>query len=260
MHVMNNNYTNMGGVGEVFLTTHWSLIEDTGGSAGEKNGALIDSLVRKYWKPVYCYLRRRGHGNEEAKDLTQGFFQEVVLGRNLIDKADRTKGRFRSFLLTALNRYVINIHHKQNAKRHIPQAKTTPMNMGDMSELPQAVTTLTPEDSFTYAWVSALMEQVLEEVKAECEQTGKALHWQIFHDRALRPIMDGGVAPSLETICRKHGLSDTVKASNMIVTVKRRFQNLLRRHLRDSVMSDREAEEELKEIKRFLPRVAQAGG
>ncbi len=256
----NNGYTDMGGVGEVFLTTHWSLIEDTGSSTGDKNAALIELLLKKYWKPVYCYLRRRGCRNEEAKDLTQGFFQEVVLGRKLIDKADRTKGRFRSFLLTALNRYLINIHYKQAAKRHIPQTKITSMNIGDMSELPQAVTSLTPEDSFTYAWVSALLEQVLTEVKAECEKADKTLHWQIFRDRALRPIMEGSAAPSLETVCRKYGLSDTVKASNMIVTVKRRFQTLMRQHLRDSVMSDKEAEDELKEIRRFLPKVAQYSG
>jgi len=255
-----DDYTDMGGVGEVFLTTHWSLIEDMGGSDDDKNSALIELVLKKYWKPVYCYLRRRGYENEEAKDLTQGFFQEVVLGRKLIDKAERTKGRFRSFLLTALNRYLINIHHEQAAKRHVPKAKLVAMDISDMSDLPQAVTALTAEDSFTYAWVSALLEQVLKEVKAECEKADKSLHWQIFRDRALRPIMEGVDTPTLESVCQKHGVSDTVKASNMIVTVKRRFQTLLKQHLRQSVMSDKEAEEELKEIRRFLPKVAQDGG
>ncbi|MHC4538346.1 MAG: RNA polymerase sigma factor [Planctomycetota bacterium] len=198
-----DDYTNMGGVGKAFLTTHWSLIEDMGGTNEDKNAALVELLLRKYWKPVYCYLRRKGYSNEEAKDLTQGFFQEVVLGRKLIDKADRTKGRFRSFLLTALNRYLFNIHHEQAAKRHIPKMKILSMNICDIAELPEAVTTLTPEDSFTYAWVSALLEQILTELKSECEKTNKAVHWQIFRDRALRPIMEGGDAPSLESLCPK---------------------------------------------------------
>ena len=255
-----DDYTDMGGVGKSFLTTHWSLIEDMGDSDDDKNGALIELLLKKYWKPVYCYLRRRGCQNEEAKDLTQGFFQEVVLGRKLIDKADRTKGRFRSFLLTALNRYLINIRHEQATKRHIPRTKLIGMNISDLSELPHAVTTLTPEDSFTYAWISALLEEVLNELKAECEKNNKSLHWQIFRDRALRPIMEGSDAPSLQAVCEKHDFSDTVKASNMIVTVKRRFQALLGQHLRNSVMSDKEAGEELKEIRRFLPKMAQDGG
>ena len=116
-----DDYTDIGGVGKVFLTTHWSLIEGIGAGDDDKNSALIELLLKKYWKPVYCYLRRRGYGNEEAKDLTQGFFQEVVLGRKLIDKADRTRGRFRSFLLTALNRFLINIHQKEASKRYIPR-------------------------------------------------------------------------------------------------------------------------------------------
>jgi DNA-directed RNA polymerase specialized sigma24 family protein len=255
-----DGYTDMGGVGKAFLTTHWSLLEDIGSSDEDKNVALIELLLKKYWKPVYCYLRRKGLPNEEAKDLTQGFFQEVVLGRKLIDKADPTKGRFRSFLLTALNRYLINIRYKQAAKRHIPKTKILSMNIGDMSELPEVVTTLTPEDSFSYAWVSSLLEEVLAEVKTECEKDNKALHWKIFRDRVLRPIMESCDAPSLETVCRNYCLSDLTKASNMIVTVKRRFQSIMRRHLRDSVMSDREAEEELKEIRKFLPKMAQDGG
>jgi DNA-directed RNA polymerase specialized sigma24 family protein len=251
--------TAMGGVGRAFMTTHWSLIEDAGCSDDDKNTALIELLLKKYWKPVYCYVRRRGHPNEEAKDLTQGFFHEVVLSRNLLGKADRTKGRFRSFLLTALNHYLINVHHKQAAKRHIPKARLVGMSMDELSELPQAVTTLTPEDSFTYAWVSALLEEVLANLKAAYEQADRRLHWQIFRDRTLRPIMEGRDAPSLESVCRTYGVSDTAKASNMILTVKRRFQTLIRQHLRDLVMSDREAEEELQEISRFLPNVMQDG-
>ena len=123
-----DNDTDMGGVGKEFLTTHWSLIEETIASEDDRNQALIELLIAKYWKPVYCYLRRKGYGNEEAKDLTQGFFQDIVLGRRLIDDADRTKGRFRSFLLTALNHYLINVRHKESAKRHIPKSKLHSMN------------------------------------------------------------------------------------------------------------------------------------
>ena len=255
-----DDYTDMGGVGKVFLTTHWSLIENVVASDDDKNRALIELLLKKYWKPVYCYLRRRGYGNEEAKDLTQGFFHEIVLGRKLIEKAERAKGRFRSFLLIALNRYLINIRHEQGAKRFIPKTKIVSTNIVDILDLPEVVTTLTPEDSFTYAWVSALLEQVLVELKAEYDKSDKMVHWQVFRDRVLRPIMKGSDAPALEAICKKYGISDTVRASNMMVTVKRRFQTLLRQHLRNSVMSDKEANEELAEIRRFLPKVAQDDG
>ena len=89
--------TAMGGVQEAFLTTHWSFVDNIDASNEEdRNRALVGLLLKRYWKPVYCYLRRKGYGNEQAKDLTQGFFYEVVLGRQLIEKAERSKGRFRS--------------------------------------------------------------------------------------------------------------------------------------------------------------------
>jgi RNA polymerase sigma-70 factor (ECF subfamily) len=251
------DYTDMGGVGQAFLTTHWSLIEGLQAGEDDRNRALVELLLARYWKPVYCYLRRRGHPNEEAKDLTQGFFCEVVLGRNLIQKADQTKGRFRSFLLTALNRYVINMQEERAARKRTPGGGLVPLDLAEMTEVPHAMTTLTPEDAFTYAWVSALLEQVLQDVQAGCQKDGKAVYWQIFHDRVLRPVLKGAEAPSLESICRDYGLSDTAQASNMVVTVKRRFRTALTQRVRDSVMSDEEAEAELQEIRRFLPRLAQ---
>jgi RNA polymerase sigma-70 factor (ECF subfamily) len=249
--------TDMGGVGEAFLTTHWSIIENVGSSDDDKNRALIGLLLSKYWKPVYCYLRRKGHDNEQAKDLTQGFFHEVVLGRSLIQKADQSKGRFRSFLLIALNRYLITARTGQAAQKRIPKSKLVPLDIIDLPELRQAASELTPEDSYNYAWVSSMLEQVLAEVEAKCHQDGKTVHWHIFYDRILDPIMEKTEPPSMKEICRKYAVENEAKASNMMVTVKRRFQTVLRSHLRSLVVSEDQVEEELAEITRFLPKIAQ---
>ncbi|NIP51746.1 MAG: hypothetical protein GWN94_15880, partial [Phycisphaerae bacterium] len=122
--------TEMGGERETFLTTHWSLIEDVQ-SREDKDRALIGLLLDKYWKPVYCYLRRKGYGNEEAKDLTQGFFHEVVLSRELIRRADQSRGRFRSFLLHALNQYLIDEKRRQTSLKRIPRNKLVPLDFTD---------------------------------------------------------------------------------------------------------------------------------
>ncbi|MFH1882968.1 MAG: hypothetical protein ABIL62_09700 [Planctomycetota bacterium] len=252
-----DDYTSMGGTGQAFLTTHWSAIEDAGATDEDKNRALIGLLLKRYWKPVYCYLRRKGYDNEQAKDLTQEFFYEAVFGRGLIQKADESKGRFRSFLLIALNRFLINIKHKETAQKRIPKDKLVLLDMVDSLELPQTVSKLGPEDSFNYAWVSSLLEDVLEEVEAKCHADGKSVHWQVFYDRVLQPIIDGTDPPSLREICERYGIKDDAKASNMIVTVKRRFQAVLKKQLRDSVVSDEQVSGELEEIKRFFPKIAQ---
>src|SRR4030065_2580148 len=101
-YMSNHDQTSMGGDREAFLTTHWSFIEDVK-QHRDKDRALIGLLLKRYWKPVYCYLRRKGYDNEQAKDLTQGFLHEVVLNRDLIDRADPSKGSFRTLLLHALN-------------------------------------------------------------------------------------------------------------------------------------------------------------
>ena len=253
-----NDYTDMGGTGEAFLTTHWSLIEDIK-SDEDKDRALVGLLLKKYWKPVYCYLRRKGYDNEKAKDLTQEFFYEAVFGRGLIQKADESKGRFRSFLLIALNRFLINIKYKETAKKRIPKDKLVPLDMIDSLELPQILSTFRPEDSFNYAWVSSLLEEVLEEVEAKCHEDDKSIHWQVFHDKILQPIIDGTSTPTLKEICERYGVKDDAQASNMIVTVKRRFQGTLRKQLRNSVVSEEQIGGELEEIKRFFPKIAQDG-
>jgi len=252
-----DDYTDMGGTREAFLTTHWSVIEDAGSDDEDRSRALIGLLLKRYWKPVYCYLRRKGYDNERAKDLTQGFFHEVVLGRGLIEKADKSKGRFRSFLLIALNRYLINVKYEESAQRRIPRDKLVPLDMVDLPELPYKVEQSSPEESFNYAWISSLLEQVLEQVEITCQQEGKTVYWEVFHDRILQPITEGNEQPSLKEICDKYGIKDDAKASNMIVTVKRCFQTVLRKHLRDSVVSDEQIRGELKELRRFFPKFAQ---
>ena len=249
-----DDYTDMGGIGEVFLTTHWSLIGDIDASDDERNQALVSLLLKKYWKPVYCYLRRKGYDNEQAKDLTQGFFHEVVLGRDLIQKADQSKGRFRTLLLTALSRYLISAREYETARKRIPQRKLISLDLIDPSELPEPTSRSTPEDAFNYAWASSLVEQVLHEVETMCRDQGQAAYWQAFQNRVLQPIMERTNPPSIGEICRRYGIQDGIKASSMILTVKRRFRATLKKYLRNSVTSDEEEVDELREIMQFFPK------
>jgi RNA polymerase sigma-70 factor (ECF subfamily) len=248
--------TDMGGTHEAFLTTHWSLIDNI--QAGhDKDRALIKLLLQRYWKPVYCYLRRKGFNNEDTKDLTQGFFHEVVLNRQLIQRSDQAKGRFRSFLLHAVNQYIINQRAKQTATIRIPRDKLVSLESIDPSELPEDMSACEPDASYNYAWVSALLDQVLAAVKQSCSEEGLQTHWEFFNARIIEPILTGEPIPPLSDICTHLGVEDTRRASNMIITVKRRFREMLRKHIRNTVISTDQVEEELDEIISFLPKSAQ---
>jgi len=249
-----HNSTKSGGWDGAFPTTHWTYIFDARSENEAKQDAAIGELLKSYWKPVYCYLRCKGYDNEAAKDLTQGFFHEVVLGRSLIQRADRAKARFRTFLLTALDRYATSVHRAETAKQRMPEGGLVSLEGIDWKSVPEPVHSATPTEVFDYAWASALLDQVLAEVAAECREAGKATHWDVFRARVLRPIVDNTEPPRLPVLCEKYGISNEAKASNMIITVKRRFQVVLRRHVRQCVESDAQVDEEIRHLMRVFSR------
>ena len=249
----NYDYTSMGGEGGKFLTTHWSLIEDVK-EHQDKDQALTGLLMERYWKPVYCYLRRKGYDNEQSKDLTQGFFHEIVLNRNLLERADIQKGRFRTLILYTLNQYIIDEHRKDTSRKHIPKDKLIQLDVADLSVLPQMVCQLDAEQSFNYVWKAELLERVLTEVKDRYIKQGMKTHWFIFRDRVLEPSMEDSEIPSFNQICRQYGIDTEVTASNMLKTVKRLFRSILEKHIRLTVLTEETVDEELKEFFKFLKK------
>ena len=247
--------TGMGGARQAFLTTQWSLIGDIQ-NGRDRDNALIGFLLGQYWKPVYCYLRHKGHGNEQAKDLTQGFFHEVVLNRDLVGRADASRGRFRAFLLHALKQYTNKQNLKEQTQKRLEE-KAVAFEMEEEPVLPESVAQTTAEDSYHYAWLSSLLEHVLDEVKEACEDEGMELHWSLFNKRVVWPIFGNRTPPSLSELCENYDIDDVKKASNMMITVKRRFRIALMQHVRNTVLSQGQAPEELEELLQFLPKSAQ---
>ena len=247
-----NEYTSIGGKRGYFQTTHWTAIEAIESNDDACNKAIISDLLKTYWKPVYCYLRHKDYDNEQAKDLTQSFFHEVVLGRELIKRADRTKGRFRTLLLTALDRYLVSVHRKETARKCIPQNKLIPLEDAGFQELPAVVDSMNSDEVFQYTWVCEMLDRILEKVEIECSQRGMAMHWSLFNDRVLHPTVTCTKSPSLAELCRKYGIHATTKASSMIFTVKKRILAATRCLLSESVVSEHEFDEEVVELMKFL--------
>jgi len=248
--------TDMGGTRESFLTTHWSLIDNIQ-QHPDKDRFLIGLLLERYWKPVYCYLRRKGYPNEEAKDLTQGFFHEIVLNRRLVDRAESSKGRFRSFLLHALDQYLIDRMRRESTQNHIPKEKLVPFDITDLPELPNTIIDRSPEDCFAYTWKSELLERTLAQVQADCKQQGLETHWYIFRDKVLDPTLNNKESEPMKVIATRYGITSESTAFNMLLTVKRRFKTTLRTNLRITVLSDVDVEQEWQEMLNFFGKTKQ---
>ncbi len=231
--------TSIGGFRSEFPPTEWTrVIEPALGKA------IQDELVLRYWKPIYCFLRRKGYANEEAKDLTQGFFTEIILDSNLFRGIHRSKGKFRTILLTALDHYIIDVARHEKRKKRRPQLLTSLEEDFYMPDESLA----NPEDAFDYAWAVEILQDVLKTLEAECRQDGLSQHWEIFKARVLGPSMGSDAAPSLPELCARMGIDSEAKASNMIVTVKRRFKDLLKCRLRKYVDSDSDVDREIRRL------------
>jgi len=243
--------TSMGGIRKAFLTTHWSLIGEINQNE-DQDRMLIGLLLERYWKPVYCFLRGKGHDNEQAKDLTQGFLHEVVLNRDLVSRADPAQGRFRTFLLHALTQYLVDQQRKDRAQKRIPPDKLVHLDLSDPLALPDHLCELEPEQSFDYTWKVELLERVIDEVRDSYVKRGMDTHWSIFQARLLDPILTGQEPPSFRQICAQHQIAHETQASNMFKTVKRLFQSVLKKQVRQTVQSGEIVEDEMREIFKFV--------
>jgi hypothetical protein len=131
------------------------------------------------------------------------------------------------------------------------------LEVSELPALPRRVANASAEETYHYAWLSTLLERVVAQVGAECAEQGLKTHWILFQKRVVDPILGNQSAPSLADLCRTQSIEDAKTASNMIITVKRRFRTALLEHVRRTVLAEEQAADELNELLRFFPKSAQ---
>ncbi len=244
----------------VFCTTRWSMISEVRNPNSTSARSILNSLITDYWKPVYCHIRRKGIPADKAKDLTQDFFYSILYEKNLFAKAQKSQGRFRSFLLTALNHYLVSEYRYAQAKKRIENKEIFNSEMLDDIEISGVFDSMREDQSFSYAWIAALLENTTAAVKQHFSLLGKELHWLVFSRRVLEPIVHRTDPPSLAQLCKEYALENETVASNMITTVKRAFRKALRTRIREYVYTDSDVDDELTDLMVFLRKKSQDGG
>jgi len=227
-----------------FETTCWELL----GRPGDAEA--LGSLAVTYWAPVYAYVRRTGRSPDEAADLTQGFIAEVLLGRDLPGRADRQRGRFRWFLMTALDRYLKDRARRERART--AEGRPVPLDAAAMECQGRPGEDVGPEEAFERQWAASVLEQALERVRADCERDGMGEHWRAFEARVLGPALRRGPEVPLATVAEELD-TPPERVSAMVHSVKRR----LRRVFVDVVAATvpgtgEELEDEVRRLKRWL--------
>jgi RNA polymerase sigma-70 factor (ECF subfamily) len=207
----------------------------------------LAALCQTYWYPLYAYVRRRGYPPPDAEDLTQEFFARL-LEKNTLGAITREKGKFRSFLLSALSHFMIDEWKKGRARKRggggivSLDAREAETRLGR-----EPVDALTPEKAFERNWALALLTTVYQRLQSEYITDGKAA---LFDE--LKPCLAGArdSMPYAELAVRLGLAENTVKVS--VHRLRRRYRELLRAELAHTVDGPEEVEEELRCLFRAL--------
>lgn len=215
----------------------------------------IDQLVAAYWKPVYKYVRLRWHESpHDAEDLTQGFFSQAIQA-TLFDDYDPSRGRFRTYLRTCVDRFVLNARAYANRARrgggadHLPLDFTTAE--GELHELPLP-SSQDPETLFRDEWVRRLFELAIADLGEHCAAAGKELSFRLFERYDLDPPESHESRVTYDTLAAEFGVS-TTQVTNLLADARRRFRAALMERVRQSTASDAEFREELMDLLGFGP-------
>jgi RNA polymerase sigma-70 factor (ECF subfamily) len=231
-----------------FPSTAWSCVRDAQDPDHPQFRAAMNRLLSAYWKPVFCYLRARGHSAPDAEDRTQEFFLRF-LAKGWLRPADPQRGRFRDFLLTLLKRFAYDQTARARAQTKFEQGFVSVqalMQDGDRAYEPPA--RATPEEEFRAQWKAKVLAAVREGLRAYYQGLNKPKAWQRYEIFAAFQFVDRSEdQPTQEALAARFGVSrDQVRYA--LDEVGKRHARLVRQELRDQVSSEAELEEELRDL------------
>jgi RNA polymerase sigma-70 factor (ECF subfamily) len=242
--------TEPGGHAGAFVTTHWSVVLAAARSDTTRAQSALATLCQAYWYPLYAYVRRRGYNPHDAQDLTQEFFARL-LQHNWLARASRERGRFRTFLLSALSHFLANEWDKARAQKRGGAVQFLPLQL-DTAETrygAEPPDTVTPEQCYERRWAVALLEHVLTRLGDEyrAEQRGELfemLKLCLAGERQSQPYADLG---------SKLGMSEgAVKVA--VHRLRRRYREILRDEIAQTVSAPEEVEEEMRYLLTVLAK------
>ncbi len=224
-----------------FTTTHWSVVIAAGDGPCREAEQALERLCRTYWSPLYFYVRRQGYSPEDAQDLTQGFFERVI-EKKFFGKVDRAHGRFRAFLLASLKHYVSDQRDRQRAAKRGSGKLDLSWDAIAAEERYrlEPVDRTAPDKVFERQWALTVLEQALNRLRQEFVAADKI---EVFD--ALRGLVVGqdGEPPYAE-LGRRLGRSETALKS-MVQRVRRRYRDLIREEIAQTVSSVSEVDAEI---------------
>jgi RNA polymerase sigma-70 factor (ECF subfamily) len=226
-----------------FTTTHWSVVLEAQGESPAAQEAL-EKLCRMYWRPIFAFLRRQGIPPEEAEDITQGFFAELLERRSL-SAVRKEKGRLRSFLLGGLKYFLANEERRAMAIKRGKGHRPIPLeayHANDRMEMEPA-DPMTAEMIYERRWALTVLERVLSRLKEEYF----AAHNGALFDALKELLPDEPGSPSQAAIAARLGMTENA-VRQAFYRFRQRYQALLREEIANTVATPGDIEDELRHL------------
>ena len=226
-----------------FTTTHWSVVLEAQGESPAAQQAL-EKLCRMYWRPIFAFLRGQGLSTEEAEDITQGFFAQL-LERKSFDAVRKEKGRLRSYLLGALKYFLADEQrHAMAIKRGKGQRLISleELRAGEQIEMEPA-DSITAEMIYERRWALTVLEQVLDRLKNEYRTAGNAA----LFDSLKQLLPDEPGSASQAEIAADFGMTENA-VRQAFYRFRQRYQSLLREEIAHTVATPGDIEDELRHL------------
>jgi len=225
-----------------FVTTHWSVVLNARQKDSLNSEMALDALCRAYWYPLYAFVRRQGHSPADAQDLTQEFFARL-LAKEWLSSADREKGRFRTFLMVALKRYLANEWDRAHREKRGGHAPHCPLD----TELAEArfesepAPGLTADRLYERRWALTLLESTMNRLREEFGQANKTAEFE----RLKVFLTADKSAIAYADVARDLGTSEGT-ARVAVYRMRRRFREVFREEVAHTVATAEDVDEELR--------------
>lgn len=232
------------GPGDLFATTRWTVIVTARGRHTPAAERALQELCSAYWYPLYAYVRRQGHGREDAEDLTQAFFARMLAGRDL-DRLDSEKGRFRAFLLAAMKHFLANEWDKVRAQKRGGGAVHLPLDWHE-ADARYGITSAdesSPDRIYDRAWAVTLLERVIGKLRRECEAEGRVETFDVLRDFLMLQKEAIPYAQAGEQLGLTPG---AVRVA--VHRLRKRYRELLREEISQTVSDTGQIEEEMRAL------------
>jgi DNA-directed RNA polymerase specialized sigma24 family protein len=227
-----------------FTTTRWSVVVAAGQQSSPDSKQALESLCAAYWFPLYAYARRRAPDVNEAQDLTQALFAEL-LEKNYVGSATRERGRFRAFLLTAFKHFLSKQKEKAKAQKRGGGRTPIPLDFGsaDSHLRIDPAAGLTAEEFYDQQWAITLLGQIMERLETEFVRSGKSRQFA-----ELKGFIIGDHAGTTYTQVAGRLNMTEAAAKKATSRMRQRYRELLREEIAQTVASLDEVDDEMRNL------------